>query len=83
MTPFSMPLAAAILGGISFGNTAVADMLIEGFTSKRKKYFKQKCDHVNDYLNKMEILFIKCKFLPMSLSCFESCSRTLLIVKGC
>ena len=61
MTPFSIPIAAAILGGISLGNTAVTNLLTERFTSKRKKYFGQKCDHIKDYLNKMETLFIKCK----------------------
>ena len=61
MTPFSIPIAAAILGGISLGNTAVTNLLTERFTSKRKKYFRQKCDHIKDYLNKMETLFMKCK----------------------
>ena len=61
VTPFSIPIAAAILGGISLGNTAMTNLLTERFTSKRKKYFRQKCDHIKDYLNKMETLFIKCK----------------------
>ena len=61
MTPFSIPIAAAILGGISLGNTAVTNLLTERFISKHKKYFRQKCDHIKDYLNKMETLFIKCK----------------------
>ena len=61
MTPFSIPIAAAILGGISLGNTAVTNLLTERFTSKRKKYFRQKCDHIKDYLNKMETVFMKCK----------------------
>ena len=61
MTPFSIPIAAAILGGISLGNTAMTNLLTERFTSKRKKYFRQKCDHIKDYLNKMGTLFIKCK----------------------
>ena len=46
MTPFSIPLAAAILESVSLGNTAVTNMLIEGFTSKRKKYFEQKCKNM-------------------------------------
>ena len=58
---FSIPIAAAILGGISLGNTAMTNLLVEGFTSKHKKYFQQKCNHIKDYLNKMETLFIKCK----------------------
>ena len=29
MTPFSIPIAAAILGGISLGNTAVTNLLTE------------------------------------------------------
>ena len=57
--PFSTPIAAAILGGISLGNTAVTNLLVEGLTSKRRKHFEQKCDHIKDYLNKMETLLIK------------------------
>ena len=60
VTPFAFPIVAAILGGLSIGNQACGHLVVEGFTSKRKKYFQQKCDHVNDYLNKMETLFIKC-----------------------
>ena len=30
--------------------------MIERFTGKRKKYFKQKCDYIKGYLDKMEIL---------------------------
>ena len=59
--PFGIPIAAAILGGISLGKTAVTNLLVEGFTSKHKKYFQQKCDHIKDYLNNMETLFIRCK----------------------
>ena len=71
MTPFSIPIAAAILGGISLGNTAVTNLLTERFTSKRKKYFRQKCDHIKDYLNKMETLFIKCKEIPEEFEQFQ------------
>ena len=39
----------------------MTNLLTERFTSKCKKYFRQKCDHIKDYLNKMETLFIKCK----------------------
>ena len=61
VSPFSIPLAAVILSGVSLGNMTVSNLLVEGFTSKRKRYFKQKRDHVRDYLNKMETLFLKCK----------------------
>ena len=33
MTPFSIPIAAAVLGGISLGNTAMTNLLTERFTS--------------------------------------------------
>ena len=39
----------------------MTNLLVEGFTSMRKKYFQQKCDHIKDYLNRMETLLIKCK----------------------
>ena len=61
VTPFSVPIAAAILGGISIGNISLSNLLIEGFTSKRKRYFRLKCDRITEYLNKLEILFIKSK----------------------
>ena len=59
MTPFSIPIAAAILSEISLSNVTVSKLLIEGFTSKRKKYFQQKCNHINEYLNKLVMLFVK------------------------
>jgi len=61
VAPFSVPIAAAILSGISLGNMAVSNLLVEGFTSRRKRYFKRKHDHIRGYLNKMEAWFIKCK----------------------
>jgi len=61
VAPLSIPIAAAILSGASLGNMALANLLVEGFTSRRKRYFKQKCMLVNDTLNKMETFFIKCK----------------------
>ena len=61
VSPFSVPIVAAILGGISIGNISLSNLLIEGFTSKRKRYFRLKCDRIKEYLNKLEILFIKSK----------------------
>ena len=46
---------------MSLGNISLSNLLIEGFTSKRKRYFRLKCDRINDLLNKLEILFIKSK----------------------
>ena len=50
VSPFSVPIVAAILGGISIGNISLSNLLIEGFTSKRKRYFRLKCDRINEYL---------------------------------
>jgi hypothetical protein len=61
VTPFAFPVVAAILSGLTIGNTTLGQILVEGFTTRRKKYFQQKCDHINNYLNKMETLFIKCQ----------------------
>ena len=41
--PLSVPIAAGILSGVSLGNATVTNLLVEGFTSKCKKYFQQKC----------------------------------------
>ena len=61
VAPFSIPIAAAILSGVSLGNMAVSNLLVEGFTSRRKRYLKRKHDRIRGYLNKMEAWFIKCK----------------------
>ena len=61
IAPFSIPIAAAILSGLSLGNVAVSNLLVEGFTNKRLRYLRLKCDHVKNYLNKMETLFMKCR----------------------
>ena len=82
MTPFSIPIAAAILGGISLGNTAMTNLLTERFTSKRKKYFRQKCDHIKDYLNKMKTLSNvrrMDRFLLKNLSSFINRSRSMRV----
>ena len=34
----SIPIAAAVLGGISLGNTAVTNLLVEGFSNKCLQY---------------------------------------------
>ena len=59
--PFSIPIATGILGGCSIANTALTYVSVEGFTSKRKKYFRKKCEHVSEYLNKMQVFFMRCK----------------------
>ena len=59
--PFSIPIAAAILGGISLGNTGLTNMLVEGFTSKRKRYFREKCAYIKSYQDKLEVLLLKSK----------------------
>ena len=61
VAPFNLPIVAGILGLISLIYTGFTNLLVEGFTSKRKRYFRQKCNHIKEYLNKMEVFFIKCK----------------------
>ena len=57
--PLSVPMATVILGGVSLGNATVTNLLVEGFTSKRKRYFREKCDYIKSYLDKMEVLLLK------------------------
>ena len=59
VAPFSLPIAAAILGGVSIVNISLSNLLVEGFTSKRKRYFREKCDYIKSYLDKMEVLLLK------------------------
>ena len=60
ITPFSLPLAAAILGGCGIGNAVLTNSAIQGYTQPRKKKYQQKCEHINKYLNKMDVFFVKC-----------------------
>ena len=58
----SVPIVVpAVLAGVLILSITFTESMIRGFTDRRKKYFRQKCDHIKDYLNKMETLFIKCK----------------------
>ena len=59
--PLSVPIAAVILGSVSLGNATVTNLLVEGFTSKRKRYFREKCDYIMSYLDKMKVLLLKIK----------------------
>ena len=55
----SVPIATVILGSVSLGNATVTNLLVEGFTSKRKRHFREKCDCIKSYLDKMEVLLLK------------------------
>ena len=58
----SVPIAVPIvLAGVSIASITFTESMIEGFTSKRKKYFRQKCDYIKSYLDKMEVLLLKIK----------------------
>ena len=39
----------------------MTNLLVEDFTFKHKKHTQQKYDHTEKYLNKIDILFVKCK----------------------
>ena len=69
--PLSVPIAAGILGGVSLGNATVTNLLVEGFTSKRKKYFQQKCDYIKSYQDKMEVLLLKSQVAPIEFKLFQ------------
>ena len=57
--PLSVPIATVTLGSVSLGNATVTNLLVEGFTSKCKRYFREKCDYIKSYLDKMEVLLLK------------------------
>ena len=57
--PLSISIATVILGSVSLGNATVTNLLVEGFTFKRKRYFREKCDYIKSYLDKMEVLLLK------------------------
>ena len=57
----SIPIASFILAGDSIASITFTESMIEGFTGKRKRYFRQKCDYIKGYVNKLEILLLKIK----------------------
>ena len=73
--PLSVPIATVILGSVSLGNATVTNLLVEGFTSKRKRYFREKCDYSKSYLEKMEVLLLKiiedCQVTPTEFKLFQ------------
>ena len=50
-----------MLAGVSITSITFTESMIKGFTGKNKRYFRQKCDHIKGYLDKMEILLLKIK----------------------
>ncbi len=46
VTPFALPIVAAILGGVSIGNQTLGHLVIEGYTSKQIKKFQHRCEHI-------------------------------------
>ena len=67
MASFSISISEAILSGISMGNVALSNLLVERFTDTCLRYLRKKCDHVENYLNKMETLLLKCKEASVSI----------------
>ena len=60
--PLSVPIAIPIvLAGVSGANIAFTKLMIKSFTGKRKRYFREKCDYIKSYLDKMEVLLLKIK----------------------
>ena len=57
----SIPIASFVLADVSIASVTFTESMIEGFTGKRKKYFRQKCDYIKGYVNKLEILLLKVK----------------------
>ena len=60
--PLSVPIAVPIvLAGVSWFNITFTELMIKSFTGKRKRYFREKCDYIKSYLDKMEVLLLKIK----------------------
>ena len=57
----SISIASFVLAGVSIASITFTESMIEGFTGKRKRYFRQKCDYIKGYVNKLEILLLKIK----------------------
>ena len=50
-----------VLAGVSGANITFTELMINSFTGKRKRYFREKCDYIKSYLDKMEVLLLKIK----------------------
>ena len=50
-----------ILAGISAVNAGLSEIVIVGWTSKKKKIFRERCELIQSYMDKMYIYTEKCK----------------------
>ena len=70
--PLSVPIAIPILlAGVSGANITFAELMIKSFTGKRKRYFREKCDYIKSYLDKMEVLLLKSQVTPTKFKLFQ------------
>ena len=60
--PLSVPIAIPIIwAGVSGAIITFTELMIRSFTGKCKRYFRDKCDYIKSYLDKMEVLLLKSK----------------------
>ena len=60
--PLSVPIAIPIvLAGVSGANITFTELMIKSFIGKCKRYFREKCDYIKSYLDKMDVLLLKSK----------------------
>ena len=56
--PFIVP---AILAGIAAVDGALTEIVVVGWTSRKKKVFRERCELIQSYMDKMYIYTEKCK----------------------
>lgn len=55
------PIAGGVLAGTAAFKTALTEIITISVTSKKKKIFRERCNIINDYINKLHFYMEACK----------------------
>lgn len=59
ITLTASPIIAAVLSGIAAVKTALVETVMISLTTKRKKFYRKKCEIIKEYMNKFYLLYEK------------------------
>ena len=59
ITLAASPIIAAVLSGIAAVKTALVETVMISLTTKRKKFYRKKCEIIKEYMNKFYLLYEK------------------------
>jgi len=58
---FAPPIVAGVLSGVAALKTILTESISIGFTSRKKKIYRERCELVRDYINKLFVFSEMCK----------------------